>query len=655
MVAYHAGLPVQGGFVGVDVFFVISGFVITMLLLRELAAHGRIRFRRFYARRIRRLLPALALVLTVTALLSMVLQSPFGSQQDTAVAGVGASMWLANVALYLVTGDYFDNAAETIPLLHTWSLAVEEQFYLVFPVLLAVGYWWGRRKQRRGVGGATLVMAAVVAASFAISLWLSYGHGLPFIDKPSTAAFYSAPSRAWEFGIGGLVALWADRGTPLSRAAGAAVGWTGAALLLAAATLIPDTAVFPGSVAVVPVVGTALVIVGGRTEGGALGRLLARRPLQAIGDVSYSWYLWHWPLIVFAHLVWPSDSGVTVAAAVIALPLAWASYTYFEQPIRRGGGLSAWATVRLAVVSIVVPILLFGVVYAEATRSWGNPAIAAMAEQVRPVPTGYREGCHSSTPVPARNLTRCTFEGRPGGPRVFLVGDSNAGQYAEAVIDAGRALDRTVVLATMSGCPLIDLVFERAGRPDDDCRIFQEQSTRWLTEQAGASIVIAAANEAINDPEVTLRDPLTGEGASEPSAKQRLWAAGLERTLTALKSAGHAVLMVNVIPHLGGDQQRWWSPSQCALPTLRDSVSDCGVEVPLQDVDETQARARTAEHDAAASAGVQEMDLRAVLCPDSSCRSVRDGVWIYRDGLHISTRQSHALAGEFEIALGGNP
>ena len=408
-----------------------------MLLLRELAAHGRVRFRRFYSRRIRRLLPALALVLTVTALLSMVLQSPFGSQQDTAVVGIGASMWLANAALYLVTGDYFDNAAETIPLLHTWSLAVEEQFYLVFPALLAVGYWWGHRKQGRGVRGATIVMAAVVAASFAISLWLSYGRGQPFIDKPPAAAFYSAPSRAWEFGIGSLVALWANRAIPLSRAAGAAVGWAGAALLLAAATLIPDTAVFPGSVAVVPVAGTAMLIVAGRTERNAIGRLLARRPLPAIGDVSYSWYLWHWPLIVFARLVWPNNSGVTVVAAVIALPVAWASYTYFEQPIRLVGGLGIWATARLAVVSIAIPVLLFGVVYVEATRSWEDPAISAMADQVRPVPTGYREGCHSSVPIPARDLTKCTFEGLPGSPKVFLVGDSNAGQYAEAVVDSG--------------------------------------------------------------------------------------------------------------------------------------------------------------------------------------------------------------------------
>jgi hypothetical protein len=208
----------------------------------------------------------------------------------------------------------------------------------------------------------------------------------------------------------------------------------------------------------------------------------------------------------------------------------------------------------------------------------------------------------------------------------------------------------------MSGCPLIDVAFEWSGRPDEHCRIFQERSTQWLTEQAGASIIIAAANEAIDDPEVALRDPHTGETASDPSTKQRLWTAGLERTLRALKSAGHVVLMVDVIPHLGGDQQqRWWSPAQCALPTLRDSVADCGVEVPLHDADESQARARTAEHDAATSAGVQEIDLRTALCPNSICRSIRDGFWVYRDGLHISTRQSHALAGEFEIALMGGP
>jgi peptidoglycan/LPS O-acetylase OafA/YrhL len=651
VVAYHAGLPVQGGFVGVDVFFVISGFVITALLIRELTVHRRIRFYRFYSRRVRRLLPALALVLIVTAVASMLLQSPLGAQQDTAVAGVGASAWLANGALYIITGGYFDNAADSIPLLHMWSLAVEEQFYLAFPALLALGFLVGQRVLRRGLRGATIVMTVVFALSFALSIWLSYGHGLPAVTKPAAAAFYSAPTRAWEFGAGALVAIWAARARPLSPLMAMTVSVIGALLLAAAAAVIPITAVFPGVMALVPVLGTAMLIAAGRTSGNAVARLLAATPLQRVGDVSYSWYLWHWPFIVFSSLLWPERKWITVVAAAMSLVVAWLSFNYFEQPIRRHGGKAKWATPRLVFVCVSIPLVLFATLYSEARRSWGDADIAAMAKQVNPVPIGYRSGCHSSVPIPNRDLKLCTFVGSAAGRRIFVIGDSNAGQYAEAVVAAGKSLQRTVVLTTMSGCPFVDVYIQQPGFDGRTCRTFVTESTKWLETQKPSTLILASANETIADPRIKLEDPTTGELARDPASKERVWTAGLERTIGALRKAGHTVVLVNVIPHLSHSDQNWWDPADCNFLTLRSNVQLCGLTVPLRQLDVDQSRALASEHAAAGKESAQELNLRSVICPREECSTNNGDFWVYRNGLHIATQESARLAPEFERAI----
>ncbi|MBU6280558.1 MAG: acyltransferase, partial [Actinomycetales bacterium] len=299
VVAFHAGLPVPGGFVGVDVFFVISGFVITGLLLREFAGSGRLNFRRFYSRRFRRLIPALALVVTVTALLAIPLQSPFGAQQVTAKTGIGSMLLLANAVIYQVSGAYFDGPAELNALLNTWSLSVEEQFYLLFPAVLAVGWWlsrrWFSRVGHRELGAITLV-ALLSGASFALSVWFTFAdHPIGFIERPAQFAFYASLTRAWEFGAGALLAFAAQRWQPSQRA-GLILGSAGAVLLILSVFLIDGAVPFPGWAALPPVAATLLLIAAGPTS--ATGRALSVGVMVWIGALSYSWYLWHWPLIV---------------------------------------------------------------------------------------------------------------------------------------------------------------------------------------------------------------------------------------------------------------------------------------------------------------------------------------------------------------------
>jgi peptidoglycan/LPS O-acetylase OafA/YrhL len=278
VVAFHAGLPVPGGFIGVDVFFVISGFVITELILRSLDTPGGFRFRTFYARRLKRLLPALALMVAVVLALSIVLLSPLGAQQTAAATGLGAVFFVANFVIYSLTGDYFDAPAETNPLLHTWSLSVEEQFYFIFPALMVLAWWLAHRRRSGGRRMSFILLSGLAVLSFLLCVAMSFGwSGLRAIERPAEWAFYSSLTRAWEFAVGALLAMaLTSARMRTTRLPGQALSVMGALLLIISAFAITGSSTFPGFIVAVPVLGTLLVIAGG-SAGGVITAACRRR------------------------------------------------------------------------------------------------------------------------------------------------------------------------------------------------------------------------------------------------------------------------------------------------------------------------------------------------------------------------------------------
>ena len=363
VLSFHAGLPVIGGFVGVDVFFVISGYVITTMLLREWHASGRISLARFWRRRFFRLTPALALTILVVFILTALILLPL-QQQVAYQTGIGALFFVANIVIARNTGGYFDAPAEQNPLLNTWSLSVEEQFYLLFPVLLA-GALLLVRKTTRLKWLPSISVIAITAISIGVMLWgLSpSGIGATWLN------FYSPLTRSWEFAIGSILAILTWGKTPVSQRLGLVLRVIGGTGLVLSAFLIDASTAFPSQWTFLPVLATASLLLGGATRSNASRRLLENPFLVKVGDWSYSIYLWHWPLIVFAVALGLESPLWLLVVALLSFIPAVLSYRFVETPLRHWSPTRPKRLLVAALAIIATPVVLVPLLTAVATPS----------------------------------------------------------------------------------------------------------------------------------------------------------------------------------------------------------------------------------------------------------------------------------------------
>ncbi len=655
VILFHAGFDwMAGGFVGVDIFFVISGYLITTIILREKAA-GTFSLLRFYERRARRILPALFLVLTAClpfAWLWMTAQQ----LREFGLGLVAVSLFGANV-LFWRTSDYFASAAEENPLLHTWSLGVEEQYYLFFPLLLLLLWPLGLRR-------LTLLVALLTAASLLMCEWTT--------GRDAIASFYLPHTRAWELLIGSLLAarfIGNPAGLlPGDRAGGMAgngLAAAGLGLILVAMATFDRATPFPGLAALLPTVGTALIIGFGHRDTW-VGSLLSRRWLVAIGLVSYSAYLWHQPLFAFARLYQPNepDTGVLAALCLAALALAGLSWRFVEQPFRDRRRVSRRAIFGFAAAGSLALIAI------GATLHLNHGFADRSGQQVRQLFEGLRHtkedlcGKESKRDLPPA-VDVCNA-GDPGAPvSVAVLGDSHAEALYSELGNYFASAGRNATLLTYSGCPPVAGVYRADKDEAHRCAAYNDAVRALLDDQPAIDTVILAARWTLYmentpfdnqeggvepDENQSLLAPVGDDGwRDDDAARRRLIATRVQDTVSHYLAAGKTVVVVYPVPEAG------WH-----VPNLMARVLDRG-ESPAPEfstdyrVFEARNRAANKVLDALADhPALLRIRPAALLCNTSipgRCLLARDGKPLYFDEDHLSLEGSRLVVADIARAL----
>ncbi|MGN6518311.1 MAG: acyltransferase family protein [Dokdonella sp.] len=477
VLAFHA-FPqwMRGGFTGVDVFFVISGFLISRIVFSGLVA-GTFSFRHFYARRARRIFPSLAVILFAALGLGWLIlrQLDYAQLGKHVAAGAG---FVSNIALWVESG-YFDGTADAKPLLHLWSLGIEEQFYIAFPLLVFVA--WRVRAARMPL------LLIVAAASFAANLWL--------VPRDGPGAFYLPHARFWELAAGCLLAYAGFAGSAAGAPGPWNARWTrdaasiGGAIFVAAGLLLIDAKrPFPGWWAVLPVAGSTALIWAG-PEAIVNRHVLACRPMVWIGLISFQLYLWHWPLLAFVHIARPedSDAGLRALAIAVSFPLAWATHAWIDKPVRTG------SRSRIKVAGACAVLAVAGLAGWSVYRHAGFPArtpdtLTALAAFKFEYAVPFREGeCFLRPEQDFRQFRACTTA-VAGSPPVVLWGDSHAGHLYPGLEAVARGRF-TLTQLTASGCPPI-LDVDSDQRPF--CRSINDAVFARIARERPAEVVLSA-------------------------------------------------------------------------------------------------------------------------------------------------------------------
>ena len=618
--------------------------MITGMLLREVDRTGRVSFVGFYSGRVRRILPALALTTTVVAVLSIGVVSE-SARGVTGGTGIAASFFVSNLFLAGRASGYFDPSPVLNPFLHLWSLSVEEQFYFVFPAGLMLLIAAARRRRLHDRAVLVISMAAAAVFSFAISL-VTTGHGSGAVDSGAQFAFYMAPARAWEFAVGGLLAAAAVPLARVARPRAAILGYVGAAVVVGGAVGLDGSTPYPGTAALIPVVGTAFMIMAGTAKSRGVPTLLGLRPFTRIGDISYSWYLWHWPMIVFAAALWPGSALAKLMGAGGSLIPALCSYRWLERPIHTDLRWRGRRAVGLAAVCVAVPVASCLALLNSPLPS-ANAATRALLRASHLRHADHVRRCDLGVPI-GQQAGRCTWRVPHAHGTIALVGDSNAGQFTEPIVRAAARLGYDVSVATYPNCPLVEVLVHTPIYTPTSCRSFVDRSVAELVASPPDLVVLGSATPVyLEDGSVTLRDMATGAEAHTPDLKTALWTDGLRRVLRHLHRAGVPVLLIHAVP-------QWldWHAGACAVVEVYFSPQSCGTTQSAQTANQFRRRALLAERRAVRTVpGAATVDFFAQLCPTGTCATNRGDRWDYHDGRHLSVVGSIALTSRFVTEL----
>ena len=670
VVLFHAGVPgIGGGFVGVDVFFVISGFLITGLLWREAAQSGTVRLAAFYGARARRLLPAGCTVLVVTAIASAVLLPPIEARGALGDA-IASALYVGNYRFAIEGTDYLATGTPPSPFQHYWSLGVEEQFYLLWPALIIGCAWLIRRRRNAVAESPSVAPYAVMLALVAVS---SFALSLSWTQTSPPWAFFSLPSRAWELAVGGLVAFAATMWRRVPAPAAAISSAVGMTLIILACTLLGSTTPYPGTAALMPVLGTALIIGSGcatTTEG--VNRWLSLPRVQAIGRVSYSWYLWHWPVLILAPSLvgHPLGLGERLAASAFSGGLAALTLvliekpTRFAVPLRRSPALSLALGGAVTAVAVVAAISLLALrplpmgrgavadavtvaAPAQSAGTTGDPYDDAVQQAVSQVQSEIADSVglqaipsnlspslsDASDDKPEVFLNGCVLSWRDVGQSecasgdtaspttVALVGDSHAAMWSPAFEDLAAQRHWRLENLGKVTCPLQDLPITSPylGREYTECEQWRTDILNRLQAERPQLVVLSMSRRYGADFGFTSYDPA--------------WIDSLGQLVARLHSMSARVLVLGPIP----------DPHSTVPVCLSDHLDDATACAQPRGVAVNDAGI-AAEATATAAAGGRYEDITPIFCTTDSCPMIVGNNLLYRDDNHVTVEYARALA-----------
>jgi len=596
----HLGMtPFSGGYVGVDVFFVLSGFLITQIIAADLRA-GRFSLANFYERRIRRIVPALVFVCAFSTVAAVAVLLP-NELKAYAASLLAAALSVSNVWFSSMTG-YFDPAAATQPLLHTWSLGVEEQFYVAFPLLLALAYRLGQR-------GVSLFVCGALVISLAMSIALT--------PDNHRSSYFLIHTRAWELLLGSVIALGLIP-APVRTWQRESASTIGLLAIAVAVVCFGEKTPFPGYAAVLPCLGAALIIWAGGTT--LVARGLSFAPIVFVGLISYSLYLWHWPLIVFAKLllVQPFTPFQQLTLIAVATAFSILTWRFVETPFRRRSGTMSSRKAVFAGGGLSLGALAIAAAMLVGVQGMPNRfpseilSIAAAAQDANP----KRAKCHFDGTL-AGDFDKSCVLGAPVAPATIVYGDSHGAELAAALGALAEFRNESVRELTASSCPP-SIGFAHPGRPE--CAAYNAKTLKHLVALPPTTIVIATNAVA-----------WTHEYSAE-------FLRGLEQALHALSSAGHRVIVFGQVPP---------HPNQLPVPATLARQAMLGTKPEtyafrpdmnaLRKLDATLAGL-------ASAAGATYISLLPTLCNENECKAAIDGAVLYFDDNHLT------VAGEKLIA-----
>ena len=635
VLAAHAGVPgLQGGFVGVDVFFVLSGFVITRLLLAQWLEHGRIGLVDFWARRMRRLLPALALVIGTTLAVGVWLYAPF-PMTAFSVSAPYALLYASNIYFAHSARDYFDESSSRDWFLHTWSLGVEEQFYVFWPLFLLALAWGGRRyflrhkaKGERNLSPLGGGLALIALGSFLLMLYWS--------QHNAQWAFYMMPARIWQFAAGAFLAVgWfgsAGRLNP-GRRTSTGLAMVGMGLIIGAAVFLSPEQAYPDVKAIVPVLGAVLVILAGNKTAGRGGAGLGTPLAVWIGDRSYALYLWHWPvLMLVAGLGWLSAGQAAAVGLLLALALAVLSYRFVEQPLWKG----RWARVGSSgFVLVLGATLVMALAAASTGLRWyqqevlmtqSPPENSRFIRAMTDVPEFYHRDCDRG--FDDSQLTPCLIGDNKGQKLAVLFGDSIAAQWEPALRGALDPGQWTLVVLTKSACPIVDepFYYPRLKRIYNECQEWRDKAVDYIISLRPDMIITGGSLQIYNF-----------------TAEQ--WRGGTRRIIDSLSVTGSRIVYL-----LGNHELNFHGP-ECLY---RAQVSDKNYDRCARPVDHTRySLVFSALRDALAyDARVRLIDPNPWICPEDRCAALApNGTVVFRDQVHLTKTFVQEQSGRLYSAI----